>query len=518
MAAVVALIGLVPMLTGCLKNDIPYPRIQPNILTLRVADQLQNTSLDSINRIATVYLTESADIYAVEVEECTITPGAHFVGDSIGGELNLSKPNYFILGMYQEYVWTVKAVQNIQRYFSVANQMGSSVIDVPGRRVVVTMPNTADLSQVKVLSCKLGSTDAVMTPDLNGQVIDLTRPVSVTVSDYGREEEWTIYCDVTEAVVTTVRVDAWSEVAWVYGEAQEGRDNYVEYRRLGDEEWTRVPDSWLTIDGGSFHARLLHLDALTDYEARAVSDTDYGISIAFTTGTMMQPQNAGFDDWWLDGKIWCPWPEGGERWWDTGNKGATTLGSSNTQPSEDTPTGLGKSAKLETKFVGIGVVGKLAAGNIFAGYYVRTDGTNGVLSMGRECNVRPTRLRGYWKYRTAPISSTTTGYNDLKGRPDTCIVWCALIDTSQPFEIRTNPSNRQLFDPEASDVIAYGKLESGSDIADWTEFDIELEYKATNRVPNYILITCSASKYGDFFTGGDGAVLHVDDLELLYDY
>ncbi|MDE6199684.1 MAG: PCMD domain-containing protein, partial [Muribaculaceae bacterium] len=133
-------------------------------------------------------------------------------------------------------------------------------------------------------------------------------------------------------------------------------------------------------------------------------------------------------------------------------------------------------------------------------------------------NERPTKLRGYYKYHSAPSSSTTTGFNDLKDRPDTCIVWIALTDSSEPFEIRTNPSNRQLFDPEAPDVIAYGKFQSGTDREQWTQFEFNLDYKATNRIPRYILIVGSASKYGDYFTGGNGSTLYLDDLELLYDY
>ena len=116
------------------------------------------------------------------------------------------------------------------------------------------------------------------------------------------------------------------------------------------------------------------------------------------------------------------------------------------------------------------------------------------------------------------ISSTTAGFGDLAGRPDTCIVWVALIDSEQPFEIRTNPNNRQLFDPDGPEVIAYGKIEFGENVPTYTPFEFTLDYKATDRVPRYILITASASKYGDYFTGGNGAVLYLDNFELKYDY
>ena len=164
------------------------------------------------------------------------------------------------------------------------------------------------------------------------------------------------------------------------------------------------------------------------------------------------------------------------------------------------------------------MIGKLAAGNIFAGSYVKTDGTNGILSFGRAWTIRPTHLRGWMKYHSAPISSTTTGFENLKGEPDTGIIWVALIDSAEPLEIRTNPNNRQLFDSEASYVVAYGKVEWTSDVTEWTRFDITLDYRSTSRQPKYILCTASASALGDYFTGGNGSVLMIDDFELTFDY
>ncbi len=86
------------------------------------------------------------------------------------------------------------------------------------------------------------------------------------------------------------------------------------------------------------------------------------------------------------------------------------------------------------------------------------------------------------------------------------------------MEIRTNPKNQQMFDPNGSYVVAYGNFESNQTIPEYIPFEIELDYRATDRVPRYIIIVASASKYGDFFTGGVGSLLCIDDLELLYDY
>jgi hypothetical protein len=515
---IILAILLMIMVNSCIKNDIPYPRIQANFLTMEVDGQSRAVSIDSINRIVDIELDENTDIKNVIIKSYTITPNAVVVGSTLDQPINLTMPITATLRLYQDYNWTIRATQDIVRYFTVASQIGSSTIDVPGHRVVAYVPKGTDLTHIEVLSMKLAPSNADVYPDIEGQTIDFSKPVSVDVSLHGTTETWTIYIETTETTVSTTRVDAWTNVAFVYGEAEVGKDNGIEYRRKNAGEWTKVPTDWLVFDGGSYYARILHLNANTEYEARAYSNDEYGAVLEFTTGSSIQIPNSTFDNWWLDGKVWCPWGESDEQYWDTGNKGATTLGSSNSYPTTDTPSGSGYAACLETRFVGIGVIGKLAAGNMFLGKYVKTDGTNGILSFGREFTERPTKLKGKYKYTTAPISSTTTGFDDLKGQPDTCIVWCALIDSDEPFEIRTNPNNRQLFNASGSYVVGYGKMEVGNNVEKWTQFEFEINYTATNRKPKYILITASASKYGDYFTGGNGAVLCVDDFELEYDY
>lgn len=516
----ITVLAIIPtlLLPGCLTNDIPYPHLSVNILEIAAEGQSRGAVIDSVNKTVTFYLPEEADIYAVRIDSFRLTEGATVVNDALSQPLDLSQPVTINLHLYYDYAWTLSARQSVERYFTVEGQIGSSVIDEPAHRVVATVSESTDLANLTVTSLKLGPTGSTMFPDLVGKKVDFTHPVEVVVTTHGRRTVWTIYIEQSESIVSTSRVDAWTSVAWVYGQTEDGRGYGVQYRIKGDSEWSDAPQQWLTSDRGAFYARLLHLSPNTVYEARAVSDGEYGETLTFTTGLAVQPPNMDFDSWWLDGKVWCPWAEGGTPYWGTGNQGATTLGPSNTTPTQDTPTGEGLAASLLTKFVGIGIVGKLAAGNIFVGSYVATDGTNGILSFGREFTQRPTKLKGYLNYTTAPISSTSSGFEDLSGRPDTCIVWCALIDQDAPYEIRTRPSNRHLFDENDPCVIAYGKIEFGQNTGGYIPFEFELNYRSTQRVPKYLLITASASKYGDYFVGGNGATLLLDDFQLMYDY
>lgn len=49
--------------------------------------------------------------------------------------------------------------------------------------------------------------------------------------------------------------------------------------------------------------------------------------------------------------------------------------------------------------------------------------------------------------------------------------------------------------------------------------DIPLEYFSNAKTvkPTHLVIVCSASKYGDFFEGGRGSTMYVDDFELVYE-
>ena len=510
------------LLSSCLKNDIPYPRIQAGFSSIEVDHSIQAASIDSINRKITFFLDEEADIAKVKVTEFTLSPAEFKVQWPDSAEycqgVDLREPKLTTVTLFQDYSWTISAEQNIERYFTVADQIGASNIDVPGQRIIIYMPSHADLKHVQVLTMKLAGPNATYSPEMVGTYVDFATPVTVDVTEHGRTSTWTIYVEKTETTVELTEVDPWTNVAWLYGSAQAGRNNRFQYRAAGATDWIDVPEDWTYSEGATFYARLIHLQANSTYQARALSDDETSGIVEFVTESTYTIPNGNLDSWWLDGKVWCPWPQDGERYFDTGNKGATTLGPSNTYPITDTPSGTGQAACLESKFVGVGALGKMAAGNLFAGAYVRTDGTNGILDFGREFTLHPTALTGYLKYKTAPISHSSSAYEYLKGQPDTCIVWCALIDADRPFEVRTNPKDPHIFDPNASDVVAYGKVQYGYDIDNYIPFKVELIYKATNRRPRYMLIVASASKYGDFFTGGNGAIMCIDDFQLEFDY
>ena len=73
------------------------------------------------------------------------------------------------------------------------------------------------------------------------------------------------------------------------------------------------------------------------------------------------------------------------------------------------------------------------------------------------------------------------------------------------------------FDPKSEAIIGYGDLMMDYSVEEWTQVTIPIEYVATDRVPTHIVVVCSASRYGDYFTGSTESLMYVDDIELLYD-
>ena len=518
----IALMALMP--AGCIKNDLPFPRIEQYITALAAEGQVSEAAIDPSKFEATVFLGEDVDIENVRFTEFKYTPGATVSPDLLEGTYNLSVPLVVTVSRYQDYDWVITASQTIERYFTVEGQIGETTIDAVGHRIVIYMPETVNLSRVNLTSIKMGPVGhTTLTPDLKPGPIDLSKPLRLTVTMWGREQEWTVYAEKVESNVQTTSVDAWSMVAWAYGNCLDTMKGGFQYRKAEDQDWTDVAPEAVKQEGGVFSACIPHLQPLTHYYVRAVATHEDGTrepgeEIAVTTAATNILPDGSFDQWWLNGKVWCPWDEHGVQFWDTGNTGAATLGESNVQPSDDTPSGTGQSAKLETRFVGLFGIGKLAAGSIYTGKFAKIDGTNGILDFGRPWTERPTKLRGYFKYKTAPINYASTEYKYLMDRPDSCHIYVAMTDWTEPYQIRTNPNNRHLFNPASPEIIAYGEMIRGNDTDGWQEFEIELQYRSTSRVPRYLQITCAASKYGDFFTGGAGAVLYVDDFELIYDY
>lgn len=522
-------------LCSCIENNIPYAKVPLSITAFRVEGQAGECSISKSDMTVKVTLEETVNPKTVKVDTIGYTEKA---SSSLkeGDVIDLSDNYVVTLSLYQDYAWKIVPDQPIERRIGVSNQVGNAVFNEKYHEVTVYITKNSSLREVELTDLKLGPEGSAMNgvtdgvPPVEWRVYSnyAEAAVQVTFSDFV-DEQWTVRVYNSDSNVQVERVDGWVNVAWMYGAGVAGADNGFEYREVGEEEWTTVPQTYLTVDGGRFSARVPHLKANTSYECRAYSGDEKAEAVQFSTVDMGSIPNMDFEDWHQDGKVICPWAEGGSPFWDTGNHGSTTLSENDnvTTPTDEVRPGSAgtTAAKLRSQVV----VVKFAAGNLFIGEYKRTKGTNGILGFGREFTSYPTRLKGYFRYQTASITEVIDRYASLKNQPDSCIVWVALGDwdlqtnaesgAKTAVEVETeNNGNGRYFDKNDSHVIAYGEMVCGETTGEYRQFDIELEYRATNRKPTALLIICSASKYGDYFVGGPGATMWVDDFSLEYDY
>lgn len=293
------------------------------------------------------------------------------------------------------------------------------------------------------------------------------------------------------------------------------------------EDWTFVEG---TLNGTNLTVNLTDLQAGAEYAYRLVVD-DYTSANELTFSTIAYPQlpNAGFEEWQTSSAPYLIYSAGGEMFWDSGNHGSATMKKNVTVPDETVKHSGNYSIKLASQFVGVGALGKFAAGNVFVGQYLKTERTDGVLGFGRqfETPARPKALKGYIKY--TPVAVTHTSMSSVsKGDMDTGIIYMALLSDALdsengdseynmwPVVVRTKTS--KLFKKDASNVVAYGeKVFEGATAGDgMVEFYIPFEDVNGSLDFKYLMIVASASRNGDYFTGGDGSTMWLDDLELVY--
>lgn len=328
--------------------------------------------------------------------------------------------------------------------------------------------------------------------------------------------------------------------------AKDGVEVYgFEYREKGSgADWTYVsgqPASRAALAKGDYYVATVTMPdyALHTIEYRAVCGTADNPtetrSDIMTISTKPTPQlpNGDMEVWSNSGTKNCviPAASASDAYWDCGNHGSITMGKNVTDKTTEKRHSGTYAAKLKSEFVGVGSIGKLASGNICVGKYLKTDGTDGVFGFGRAFDfdgLRPKALKVWVHYTPVAVTHTGSGASLKKGDMDMAHLFVALFDETDPdtsdgvapFIVRTKSSNAKYFDRNASWIMAYGEkiLTDATPGNDMVELTIPIDYKAgaNSRTPKYIAIVCTASKEGDFYTGGNGSTLYVDDFELVY--
>lgn len=533
------------MASCAIENDIPYPIIESSIESMVVEGQRGAESTDPADavidkkaRTVMLYVNDSVDISNLKITRLKVTADAELIPDSAAcvnyakfpntgfasldsiptssnTRMDFSSPVNFTLRTYQDYIWKVTVNQIVQRDIEVEGLV-RTVIDENSRNVIIYVGSDQDLTNLNVTKLNLGGEYGKVSPDPTS-IKDYSSPVKFNVRRSWEEYsyEWTVfvYNDDSGSTGGSADVFPMTTKAILNGSIQSGKKPEIEYAKQSESSWKSVPSSDISVSGTSFTATLSGLSASTTYKYRVSVDGTAGSEQTFTTVAAVALENGKLENWSQDGKVWNPNAADADPFWGTGNPGAASFIGNLTEPTDESISG--KAALLETK----NAVIKLGAGNLFTGDF-QLDGLNGLLHFGRPFTSFPTALRLYYKYTSTTINMIGDNVGDLasmKGEPDICHIYIALSDKSEPYEIRNNPDKRQLFDKDDANIIAYGEFSSNQSTSSYKQIEIPLEYRYTNRTPKYIIIVASSSKYGDYYIGGVGSKLWLDEMELVYE-
>lgn len=366
--------------------------------------------------------------------------------------------------------------------------------------------------------------------------------ITVTVDPTMHEYSYTFTVSTEATNNASLTAGAWDRLAYLKAEnvttasgvSMEGIT--FQYRvktntptKVDETPWTDVAT---TASESTYTAMLTGLTASTTYEYRLANGEGESIGSVkeFTTGgTDLKTtlQNGGFEDWYKSGRVWYAATQtdvsNKTYMWDSSNPGSGSFGFNPTTGSTDIKHGGNYSAKLETQYAYI----KLAAASLYYGRFNDLVGTSGAkIDFGQPFTSRPIALKGYFQY--APVAIDRVGGSQpantvSKGDMDVCSIF--IILSKGTYQLNNTITSTLLSEEKVKNTdqfIAYGELpisECVSTNGQWKEFNIPLKYKedAFGEEPTHLIIVCSSSKYGDYFTGGTGSTLYLDDFELIYD-
>lgn len=318
----------------------------------------------------------------------------------------------------------------------------------------------------------------------------------------------------------------WAKFATLRGNSADEVGQVFMIRKVGEVDYKPVTNVQVDPTTGDVTALVMNLEANTKYEYYLVSGEEGNLNQSeptpFTTDDMPIVPNLSFDDWCESGGVVYPNANQNNAYWDSGNGGATKAGKTPTEGVSDIVV-KGKAAYLHSEMATVLGMGAFAAGNIYTGSFkkaiISASNPGAELNFGRPYVGRPTKLIGYYRY--IPKKVDQGGYKELqKGSMDKCSIYIVLCDWTAPFAVNTQKGD--FVDLSAPSILAYGELSDAEasriDMTEYEKFEIDIKYRDTSRKPSYVLIVASASKYGDYFTGGEGSRLYVDEFELGFDY
>ena len=239
---------------SCIDNDVPYPVVELRIAGVE-GSGFTVSGISIANRTVALTLDEKTDIRKVGIDKVTfdvatsnpmMTDTESFIGQiktsrPLSGEFDLRSPLYVTLSLYQDYEWTIVAEQPIERAFTVAGQIGATVIDAQKRTATAYVAKGTNLGDITVTRLKLGPADITTysptAEELSASGFETMRFVDATY--HGTTERWTLHVEHTDLKVAFRETDLWNNTGVITAMVTEEEypNAVIQYRVKGTDEW-----------------------------------------------------------------------------------------------------------------------------------------------------------------------------------------------------------------------------------------------------------------------------------------
>ena len=528
-----ALLLLLP-LSSCLRNDMDYPVVLAGITEFKVEKQ-KSVKIDASARTVVVDLEETADMDALNVESFVYTEGAAISRD-IPDVMDLTTPFKVTFTYYRDYEWTISATQTIERYVTVDNQSGDAAFSTSNNKIILNVLNSQPLGSITFRSMKLGPKGSKIVSttgyekDENGSTVVVTKPIgrfpvtldcimerSFDVEYKGKTTKWTL-----KAEQFTPDNEIKSVVPWAYSIDVKGTFNgagspQLQYREADEEEWSVWADA--KVAGVGITGKITDLYDDTEYEIRIANGDTYSNVVRVKTDKAEQLYNSNFDEWSMSGKSWNPYPSGltdandERRCWDTANS-ATSFFLDNVTFPEENFVVKGKAVKMKSTYAAV----KFAGGSIYVGDFVQLQGLGANIAWGYPFTSKPKALKGWYHYTPAKVNYADPPYEYLLGQDDIGQFQVLLTDWPSQFLVQSGANPPVYCDFENDpEIIAFSEVMLPKTEGDqYIEFTLPFNYRST-RTPKYIVVIVCSSFYANYYTGGVGSTLYVDEFSLEYE-
>ena len=402
------------------------------------------------------------------------------------------------------------------------------------------------------------------TTNFNDQI--MFEPTSVGISSSKSWEIWATHATVHADVDLTM-----------YDESKV----FFQYRKAGTEdEWTRTAAATKVSNDGAFDAVISGLTPETEYEYQLIvttNSTDQSEEFVpgtktITTAAAPALPNSSFEEYHTHSDGYdLIYSKGATSWWECGNQSVFGVTVNVTTSSTDIPNpsqiegsydpGTNtRSVRMKSAQNGVGSIKVLAAGNLYSGIYGGTEITtmSGKVNFGRPFTGRPTAVRMYVKYNTGKIDMIKNQPSDITltnetmdkaqikvalgdwkattyGGVASSPVLANTAEVSKIINFDTDGAGRKAGDKEKG-TIAYGTAiidgaggaesvtingqpasKTYADYNNWNVLTIPIKYFDLKTNPTHIIVSFTASAWGDYMSGSTSSDLYIDAVELIYD-